>query len=209
MRDRAVKRRRCWDWFGTKHSDIHPVSGFTEQRIQEDRMNNNDEELAIQLQNQYFSAQNLQIIEEPIITITIDSAIPIEDVKWVDFAPTNDQDKFIYMFNCPVWLRYFNYILCGKWCGNYLCHNWANDFVKMAHKNKDFWSKWPMWGNSELHLEDVNLNAEIKRYGNTFFNPNEVSNKESKYNISHNEMKVLGNSDMNAMNININNKNLR
>ena len=182
------KKRRWCDFFRkNKLENVHPEVGETDQRLQRDPRIDRDEEIAIRLQNQYFSNQNLQVVEQPIITITIDSKIPTEDVKFMDFAPSNEQDKFTYRYNCPICLRYFNYMLVGKWWGNYLWHFWANDFIKMAQKNKDFSSKWPLCNNNEFHLEDVNLCDEIKRYGNTFLNPSELANAENKFIHTKNE----------------------
>ena len=47
-------------------------------------------------------------------------------------------------------------------------HFWANDINNMAKKLKLKSLKCPMCNHEGLSLDDVNLESEIKIYGNTF-----------------------------------------
>ena len=159
MRNR--RKRRCWDWFRSKKESVHPQTHNDEERRRNELQ---DERIAREIQAQ----EDAKVEEEPVHIITIDTNVADGDIKVMDFTPETDEEWDTYKYNCPVWLRYFNYILKGEWCENYLWHFWANDFIQMGKKNRGFTMRWPMCNQEDFKLQDVDLDDEVRLYGNTF-----------------------------------------
>ena len=132
MRNR--RKRRCCPWSSENNIDIHPE---TDQRILGERNMKIQEDEAFARQLEMMERQEEES-EGEINIINIDSKFKSHEVKHIDNYPEEEVDQITYKFNCPVCLRYFDKILAGKCCGNYLCHLCTDDFIKMGEKNKHF-----------------------------------------------------------------------
>ncbi|CAI2374794.1 unnamed protein product [Moneuplotes crassus] len=139
------------------------------------------------LQDSYKCWKEKMKVMEKLTFLTLILSINKEDIQYMDFTPESEEDQITYKYNCPVCLRYFDKILAGKCCGNYLCHLCIDDFIKMADRNKHYKMKCPMCNHEELDLQDADPEDEVKRYGNTFINTNQL--KETLKEVGDNEDK--------------------
>ncbi|CAI2374705.1 unnamed protein product [Moneuplotes crassus] len=128
-------------------------------------------------------------VRQKLIFLILTLSTSKEDVQHMDFAPESEEDQLTYKYNCPVCLRYFDKILAGKCCGNYLCHLCIGDFIQMADRNKHYKMRCPMCNHEELNLQDVNPDEEVKKYGNTFISAKNL--KETLKGICDNDDKII------------------
>lgn len=101
----------------------------------------------------------------PVSSITVRTQLRLEDVQSADFTPHNTTRQTL-KYSCPICLKYFSAILITSCCRNYLCHFCTESFKE---KEKLGPVHCPMCNSEGLDLEDVDPQAEVKRYSDSPF----------------------------------------
>lgn len=99
----------------------------------------------------------------------IKTNISKSDVKYIDDFPSNEADRKVYKYCCPICLRYFNTVLVSSCCKNYICRLCIGDMAKRAKKDTAFVIRCSYCQVDDYRLEDVKEEDTIKHYTDSPF----------------------------------------
>jgi transposase-like protein len=118
----------------------------------------------LQLPRSSVSKQTAKTYKSPHIIIT--TVYEEKDIIKLEMTPRGTIKKSVH-FNCPVCLNYYNVILGGKCCKNYLCHQCAKDMLDRDLKGGKG-AACPSCQGEPLELVDVDPAASVKVYTDSF-----------------------------------------
>lgn len=88
-----------------------------------------------------------------------------KDIQFVENLTDETHDYFKYC--CPICLRYFNTILVGTCCKNYICRLCIGEMAKTAKKDPKYTIRCAYCAQDDFKLFDVDIDAEVRQYTDT------------------------------------------
>ena len=97
--------------------------------------------------------------------IIVRTRLKLEDIQSADFTPHNT-NRQTFKYSCPICFRYLSAMLITSCCRNYICHFCTEDFKAKEQTGPVCC---PLCNSEQLELEDVDPQAEVKRYSDSPF----------------------------------------
>jgi len=98
--------------------------------------------------------------------VCITTVYEAKDIIMLEMTPRGTIKNSVH-FSCPICFNYFNVVLSSQCCKNYLCHRCAKDLLERDGKGGEGVAC-PTCQQEPLVLEDVDLQASVKVYTDTF-----------------------------------------
>ena len=89
------------------------------------------------------------------------------DVLFREYYPSNEAERAIFKYACPVCLLYFNHILVSSCCQNYICRFCIGDLAKKAKRDSEFVIRCTHCMTDDYKLNDVDPSSPLKLYTDT------------------------------------------
>jgi len=83
----------------------------------------------------------------------VKTKISKKDIQFVEMLSENTHEQFKYA--CPICLRYFNTILVGSCCKNYICRLCIGEMAKAAKKDPKYIIRCAYCAEDDFKLYDV------------------------------------------------------
>eukprot|EP00742_Colponemidia_sp_Colp-10_P002571 GILJ01002747.1.p1 GENE.GILJ01002747.1~~GILJ01002747.1.p1 ORF type:complete len:339 (-),score=41.69 GILJ01002747.1:248-1264(-) len=87
-------------------------------------------------------------------SLHINTVVHVEEIRGMDMTPVGDLAK-TFRYNCPLCMRFFNYMLQGSCCKQYICHGCAEALRDENARLPESRIRCPHCNSEPLKLKDV------------------------------------------------------
>eukprot|EP00743_Colponemidia_sp_Colp-15_P004960 GILK01005346.1.p1 GENE.GILK01005346.1~~GILK01005346.1.p1 ORF type:complete len:350 (+),score=56.38 GILK01005346.1:104-1153(+) len=87
-------------------------------------------------------------------SLQISTIVHVEEIRGMDMTPVGDLAK-TFRYNCPLCMRFFNYMLQGSCCRQYICHGCAEALRDENARLPEARIRCPHCNSEPLKLKDV------------------------------------------------------